>query len=289
MKVLPLSRSRSRIAICGLLILCGFLFTCSPLVAARNINSRYLEVKSFTGEVTFNGEPVKVGDRLGVNEEEKEEGLVTKAGASTILGVDDGVGTVYVSEDTEFDVSTLKVLPGGAKVTELAMKKGRVKVKVRRFRNRRSRFRIKTPTTSAGVRGTDMGTVVLPSGETKVAVRDGAAEMGDGTKVGGGLASLVKPGGGSRPPTVTSGNEKINLEVLPGVQFGRVRVTTQVNPVNALFINGQKFDLTENGELDTIVPIRKDRSLELMVRTPLGDEQFYQLTIPYFDFHAGEK
>ncbi len=292
-KTLTRCLGASGITILGGLLLAGSLSgNVRPLLAGgiprdrQQSQERYLEITEITGTVTIEtgslkqqGRPAKVGDRLRAS----GEGINTNSNSSAKLAVDNGIGTVDVSENTNLQVQSLATLPNGAKTTDLKMNKGRNRVRVRSFRNPQSRFTIQTPTGIAGVRGTDFTVVVLPTSETRVFTASGDVEVAaqnQTQRVTGGYYSVIAPGKAPTPPNLVSRNLRVSLQLLPAPDEGKVRVSGTVNPLNSVVLDGQALDLGTAGEFETIATIAPTRRLTLVVRTPLGEEQVYELVIP---------
>lgn len=293
MKTLTRCIGASGIAIVGCLLLAdSFSGTLKPLIAGgvpvdrQQSQERYLEIAEITGTVTLEtgslkqqGRPAKVGDRLKAS----GEGISTSPNSSAKLAVDSGIGTIDVSENTNLQVKSLSTLRNGAKTTDLAMNRGRNRVRVRSFKNPRSRFTIQTPTGIAGVRGTDFTVVVLPSSETRVYTAAGDVEVAaqnQTQRVTGGYYSVIAPGKPPTQPHLVSRSLRVSLQLLPAPDEGKVRVSGTVNPTDAVFLDGQALDLNSAGEFETIATIAPTRRLTLVVRTPLGEEQLYELVIP---------
>ena len=103
---------------------------------AATARDRYVEVKAVNGTVTSGGRPVQVGDRLQID----GPGISTSDGSSATLAVDDGIGTLDITENTELQVRGLNVLSDGSKTTQLYLAQGQAKAKVRSFTNKNSAF-----------------------------------------------------------------------------------------------------------------------------------------------------
>lgn len=287
-----------RIALClgasGItILLAGSLIgALKPVVAGgaprdrQQSQERYLEIAEITGTVTVEtgalkqqGRPAKVGDRLKAS----GEGISTGSNSSAKLAVDNGIGSIDVSENTNLQVKSLATLRNGAKTTNLAMNRGRNRVRVRSFRNPQSRFTIETPTGIAGVRGTDFTVVVLPSRETRVFTATGDVEVAAQSqtqRITGGYYSVIAPGKPPTQPNAVTATPRISLQLLPAPDEGKVRVSGTVNPINSVVLDGQVLDLSSTGDFETIATIAPNRRLTLVVRTALGEEQVYELLVP---------
>ncbi len=265
----------------GLSLLAGSIVASSliPVADAATARDRYVEVKAVEGTVTSGGRPLQVGDRLKVN----GPGLKTGRGASAQLAIDDGIGTIDVAEETDMNVRDLSVLGDGSKTTQLFLAQGQAKAKVRPFTNRNSGLSIRTRSGVAGVRGTEFGVVMTPTGEMRVSALNGIVEVSALDKIEtllGGYSSVIFPGEAPTPPRLTLERVAISLELLTGAEAGQVRVNAMMNPVNFVFLNNEAATLDRQGQLNTVVPIPEDRRLKLVIRSPLGEEQVYELKVP---------
>lgn len=266
-----------------LFLLGGFLCWTTPQIAnsatSDSTNSdRYVQIQSLEGTATFNGQPVKVGDRLSVSE--TGVGLQTGANSTATLEMDDTIGTVEVGEDSQMRIIGLDTLENGGKTTQMFLAKGRTRVRVRRFNNPDSRFNIKTPSGNAGVRGTEFGLTVLPSGETRMAVISGKVVL-EGTdgkiECGPGGGGTVFP---NKPPVASGliGNvQTVQMELLSNQ---RVRVMAKVHPIHFVYLNGQEVSPNSQGEFVAETSIPSDRRLNVSVIDPLGREQVFELRVP---------
>ena len=275
------------------ILLAGSLIgTRLPLVAGgaprdrQQSQERYLEIAEITGTVTVEtgslkqqGRAAKVGDRLRVS----GEAINTGSNSSAKLAVDNGIGSIDVSENTNLQVKSLATLRNGAKTTNLAMNRGRNRVRVRSFKNPQSRFTIQTPTGIAGVRGTDFTVLVLPTTETRIFTATGEVEVAAASqtqRVTGGYYSVMTPGKPPTQPNLATPTPRISLQLLPAPDEGKVRVSGTVNPINSVVLDGQVLDLSSTGDFETIATIAPNRRLTLVVRTALGEEQVYELLVP---------
>ncbi|MFB2921347.1 FecR domain-containing protein [Aerosakkonema sp. BLCC-F2] len=296
MKTLTQMLRVSRIAILSLLLVSGIFIAFSVPVFSggaprqsqqRYLQERYLEVTEVSGTVTYDYEPlkaaqarsVKVGDRL----RRPGEGIDTGSGSTVKLMVDNGIGTLDVSENSNVRVKNLNRSGSGATSTDLALNRGQVRAKVRSFNNRQSRFSIQTPAGVAGVRGTEFVVTVLPNGETRVITIDGTVALSstDRTQeVSAGYASAIVPGNPPTLPTAIAANLRVSLQLLPAPDSDKVRVTGVVNPIDSVFLNEEAVDVSPTGSFEVVVPLPSNGVLRLRVRNALGQEQVYELIAP---------
>lgn len=269
------------------LIVCGWLFSFSSSVAqspqiANGEGERWVQIRQVQGEVTYQGRPARVGDVLAEGEK-----LSTGSNASATLVMDDGIGTVTVSELTTLQVQNLEILPNGAKTTKLFTNRGQSRAQLRPFNNPDSRFEITFRGDDddeeggvAGARGTDYGVAVSPSGQTGISIRSGTVEVvaqQQSVLLNAGTSSLVVPGKPPTPPRTTAENVQLKVKILPPTPDQQVRVSGEVDPLNLVFLNAQPLETGIDGKFDTIIPLLPNQTLRLVVRTPLGQEQVYEL------------
>ncbi|MBP0019645.1 MAG: FecR domain-containing protein [Cyanobacteria bacterium SBLK] len=283
-RLFQLAFQRRKILIFPLLFcLGGVLFWTTPQIAqsATDHNSnrdRYVQIRSLEGNATYNGQPVQVGDRIPVSE--TGAGLETGAGSTATLEMDDTIGSVEVGENSQMRVTGLDILESGGKTTRMFLAKGRSRVRVRSFNNPDSRFNIQTPSGNAGVRGTEFGLTVLPSGETRMAVisgtvilagTDGEIECSEG---GGGV---VFPG---QPPIPSGQIREDKIVEMDLLSNGRVRVIADVHPIHFVYLNGREISPNSQGEFIAEIPVPSDRRLTVSVIDPLGREYVSNLRVP---------
>ncbi len=265
-------------------ILAGGLVLTGSLVrgvssAAKDVpvagGRRWIAIQQIRGQVTLQGRPAKVGDRL----ESVGQTLKTGDRATAILTLDDGISPVRVTENTELRVKTLKNQPDGGKVTVLNVTRGQVRFQVRPFTHRSSRLNVETPSGVAAVRGTIFGVGVRPEGGTEVFTRKGAVAVSAQDRmvmVTKGRTSKIRPG---QSPQLLPVNTTLDLQTL--VSSGnQVKVVAQYDPVNTLWMNNQQLTVEQDGRLDAMFPIPANRRLRLEVRNPLGRKQVYDLAVP---------
>lgn len=271
-----------RVPLLGLSLLAGSLVvSSSPFltksVSAQSHRQRYVEVTQGSGVTNPQGQSANVGDRLGNNSE-----ISINAGGSATLSVDDGIGTVKVAENSNVRVKSLNTLPDGAKTTRFYLSKGQVNSTVRPFTNSKSSFEIETPGGVAGTRGTEFGVTVDSTGKTGLTTTQGKiafTAQGRTVMVEPGFSSLIIPGQAPTTPQRTSRDTRLRVQLLSATENNQVRVMAEVNPVNLISINGQVVDTGLQGRINTLLPIPADRVVRVVVQTPLGDRQIYELEV----------
>ena len=243
---------------------------------------RWIEVQSVSGNVTLlnrNGrESARVGQRL----QSVGEGIVTGNRSSATLSLDSGIGTLQVSENTQFTIQDIQNNNGGAQ-TKLNVSRGQVRLKLRSFTNPSSSLEIFTPAGVTGVRGTDFGVSILPSGKTGVATLKGkvaAAAQGKTVAIDRGFQSSVTPGNAPLPPVPLRDNASLDVQVLGKEANGQVHIVAQTDDINVISIGELVIEPNAQGILDVRVPMGTNRSIEVRVTTPLGTQRTYQLIVP---------
>ncbi|MEO1133847.1 MAG: hypothetical protein AAFX40_14210, partial [Cyanobacteria bacterium J06639_1] len=65
-----------------------------------------------------------------------------------------------------------------------------------------------------------------------------------------------------------------------GTTTPSVRLVAQVHPINVAIANGNPTSVDLEGNLDAVIPLAPNRRLTLTLRSPLGDERTYELSVP---------
>ncbi|HBB31447.1 MAG TPA: iron dicitrate transport regulator FecR [Cyanobacteria bacterium UBA8803] len=281
--------SLSQIYLSGLFLLLGSWPVIGQLSAAqpsRTIaNERWVQVRQIDGTVTSQGRPIRVGEYLAMGDVIK-----TSNNSRAMLVVDDGIGMVKVSELADVQVQNLAVLPNGGKTTKFFVSKGQVRAIARHLTNPNSSFEIafrgddeEVEGGIAGTRGTEYGVAVSPNGQTGITTVQGnvaVTALNQTVFVKAGTSSLVVPGQPPMLPRSTPSNLQLKLQLLSVTTERQVRVIAEVDPINLVYLNGQPVEVDRNGKLDKIVPLSDTGSVSLVVRSPLGDQQVYELSLP---------
>lgn len=258
-----------------------------PMIAQQTQPSeqeRWVEIRQVIGNVTYKGRPAQEDDRLEVGEV-----LTTDDDSIAVLVVDDGISTITVSERTQVKLSNLEQLFSGAKTTHFFVKQGQIRANTRKFTHPNSSFEIafrgeddEVEGGIAGTRGTDFGVAVGPTGKTGVSTRQGTVALTaleQTVLVEEGNSSLVVPGEPPTPPRSTNTNSQLKLQVLSATEEQNVRVVAEVDPLSLVFLNGQAVETDQRGQLETVVPIPDNSVIRLVVRSPLGTQQVYELDL----------
>jgi hypothetical protein len=247
--------------------------------------NRWLEVEQLTGNVQLDrlngGRSAQIGDRLS----RVGDRITTGPRAFAKLALDTGVGTIEVAENTQVQIQTLDPpLPDQGRVTRLFVSRGRVRLRLRRFSSPNSRLEIQTPAGVSGVRGTEFGVSVQPSGKTGTAVLDGrvaSSAQNQSVDIDANFQSLTLVGEPPQPPTPLKDDTGLNYQLEKTIRRQRRQLTLvgQIDPVNSLLINGVPTDTDREGRFRRTVPMTSFPKLTLVVTTPLGKEKTYDLAL----------
>jgi FecR protein len=245
---------------------------------------RWLSIQQVSGNVTYQRRQTnrlaKVGDRL----EAVGDGITTSQGASASLLVDTGIGTISVLEKTKLSVQALDVAPDYGRITRLQVSQGQVRLKLRRFTNRGSRLEIQTPAGLSGVRGTEFGVLVQPGGKTGLATLTGAVvSQAKGRAVGvvAGFQNFTIPGEPPSVPVPLSNDTRFQYELQQEIDQGvrKIRLIGQVDPVNAVTVDGTPQKTDRNGRFDALYFAPSFLRIQVVVTTPLGKTESYDLAL----------
>lgn len=248
-------------------------------------STRWLEIRKADGEVTYQrrdreASAAAVGNRLT----QAGDRLTTGVKSSSLLAFDNGIGFARVTESTEMTVAELEVANHQGRITRLSVPRGNVTLQIRRFTNPNSRLEVETPAGIAGVRGTVFGVGVSPAGKMAVATQSGAVDaiaQGETVLVNQGFYSLIVPGQPPTPPRELTGSLALEIEVLETVDPTDIaaggRIVGRVDPVNAVYLEGEAIETALDGSFDRVFPVREDFKLDVVVRSPLGGEKSYEL------------
>ena len=247
---------------------------------------RWLELSNLSGTVEFlrSGQwrQAQVGQRLG----SVGDGVRTGAGSLARLSVDTQIGFVTVSENTALRIAQLYTTQRGGKVTELDVSRGQVRIFVRPFTNPDSSLESRTPAGVNGVRGTDFGMAIQPSGRSSLVVEEGrvvSEAQGVSVPVNAGFQNFTIPGEPPSEPVPITENPSLNLLRLERQRRdgeSSVVIEGSTVPVNLLVIDEQTQEIDEAGNFELELALPENRRIEVTVITPLGTEQVYELVVP---------
>lgn len=245
---------------------------------------RWLELQQLAGGVQFEqgnrARKAQRGDRL----QAVGDGVATGKGASAILVVDTGIGTVNVAESTRLRVQELAMAPDNGRITRLQVTQGQANLRIRPFTHRGSQLEIRTPASVSGVRGTQFGVTVQPNGKTGLAVLEGGVTslaQGESVLVQSGFQNFTIPGEPPTPPVPLRNDTRlIQQEFETAIEDGvrRVRFRGQVDPVNSVLVDGVPQVTDRAGQFSTTFrPLPSFLTVKVTVITPLGKQEVYEL------------
>jgi hypothetical protein len=247
---------------------------------------RALEVSDVTGTVVVRlggkSEAAQVGQRL----QKVGDSIETQAGAKAVLVLDTQAGTIELAPNTLLRVEYMAVSPKGGYQTQLFLERGQAKVKVKKFANPDSSLEIQTPAGVSGVRGTEYGLTVQPSGDTGIGTQEGkvlVTGQGQSVEIPAGYQTLLRLGRTPESVRALINRPQLRLRWLTQTQTGQIRLAGQIDPINLLLVNQVAYPLDAQGRFDLILPIAPLRArspLTATVITPLGQQQRYELAIP---------
>ncbi|MEM7064934.1 MAG: FecR domain-containing protein [Cyanobacteria bacterium P01_B01_bin.77] len=247
---------------------------------------RWLEVRNMSGTVEFlqggRWRPARLGQRLSA----VGEGLNTGPGSLARLAVDTEVGFVSVSENTTFRILQFYTTPRGGKVTELGIIRGQARVFVRPFTNPDSRLEIQTPAGVNGVRGTNFGIAIQPSGRSSLVVEEGSVvseAQGVSVPVDAGFQNYTIPGEPPSAPVPITEEPNLNLLRLERQRRdgqSLIAIAGNTFPVNLLVIDDETQEIDREGNFELELTLPDNRRVQVTVVTPLGTKQVYELVVP---------
>jgi len=244
--------------------------------------NRWLEVRRSTGEVLYSRgnkfQPAPTGTRL------QAVGDTIKTGkrSTAFLALDTEIGFIQVSENTTLSVQQLQTSPQGGRITQLLITNGQVRLQVRPFTKPDSSLEIQTPAGIAGVRGTEYGVSVQTNGKMGVAtLRGGVATSAQGKSVlvKAGFQNLTIPGEPPSAPVPLREDTRLDIRQLVA-NGNQVRIVGIIDSVNLLAIAKQPQKTDTRGKFDITVNLPPNRLIEVIVVTPLGKQQLYELAVP---------
>jgi hypothetical protein len=263
------------------------LFASQSTAQYRSINvrvNRWILVQQVSGNVSYNhyntSRPARVGDRL----QEVGDSITTDHNASATLLIDTGIGTINVLEQSKLQIQELKTTPDDARITRLDLLQGQVRLKLRTFTNRGSKLEIRTPAGLSGVRGTEFGLNVQPSGKMAIATLKGAvatSAAGINVPVRAGYQNFTIPGESPTNPVPLRNDPGLEYRLDRIVEGGirKVRLIGRVDPVNVVLIDGKPQSTDRNGLFSALYLAPSFLKLNVVVTTPLGKTQTYELAL----------
>lgn len=251
---------------------------------------RWLTIAALSGDVwivPYQGQrrQARVGDRLS----HVGDVLITSPDSSVRLEVDLATGFVSMAQNSQLQIRTLSVTDTGGRITELFVLRGQVRLRVRPLTNPSTRIEIYTPAGVSGVRGTEFGVAVAPDGKTGVATLEGRVftrAQGQTVFVDALQQTTMRLGESPTPPVPLRDDPDLSIEVLRPLpsrdQQGRllVQVAGYTDFANLLAVNNEAQVLSSEGRFEVSVPLPESRRLPVLITTPLGTQQQYELVVP---------
>ena len=258
--------------------------TVQPFTLPVRVN-RWLEVREVVGTVNYyRGDRTEAATINQTRLEQVGDRLSTGAASRATLAVDTGIGFVTLEENTDLRIDELRTTASGGRVTRLNVTAGRARLRVRPFLDSESELEIRTPAGVSGVRGTQFGVGVTPSGQTGVLTEEGsvyAEAQGVTVSVDAGFQSLIVPGEPPTPPMPITDNVELDIIQLDTIDGGNaVQIVGRIDPLSQLVLDGVTQDIDSDGQFEVIVPrLGRDR-IPATVSTLSGNEQDYELAVP---------
>ena len=244
---------------------------------------RFISIGSLAGTVRYRTGDSTTTAQVGQRLRAVGDAVITGNQSSVTLTIDEGIGTIQVSEKTELSIGRLYTNNAGY-VTQLKINGGQVRLKIRPFNNRNSKIEIITPAGVAGVRGTEFGVSVLPSGKTGLATLNGMVTLEAQSviqKVGRELQSTVIMNEPPSTPSRLINDPSVRVDVIAAREDGRsVQLVGRTDSVNLLLIGETTIETDRTGNFNVTVPLPNDRRLSLLSTTPLGRKQSYIVQVP---------
>jgi hypothetical protein len=247
---------------------------------------RWMVLRSLSGAVTYEhrakSQPAKLGNKLSMI----GDGVTTGPNSTATFEVDTGIGFMAVAERTKVKITDLDYAPDNGRITRLSVTSGRVRLKLRKFTHKGSRLEIRTPAGLSGVRGTEFGVIVQPDGKTSIAVATGAVAMDaqrQSVSVPAGFQNLTIKGEAPSPAVPLKNDTMLRYTLEPSTEGGvrRVRLVGQVDPVNSVIVNNVPQVTDRLGRFQSSLQATPTRlKFKVVVATPLGKEQTYDVTLP---------
>ena len=263
-----------------------FLLTFQQALAKDNLHlrvNRYLEVRSIFGNVIYGNQQTSQPANVGTKLQKVGDSIGTGKNSRTMLALDTEIAFVEVAENTKLQIQKLHSTSNNGKVTELLLTGGQVRLKVRPLNNRESRLEIKTPAGITGVRGTEFGVSVQPSGKTGVATLKGqvvTSAQGKTVSVNKGFQSFIIPGKPPSPPVRLQDDTSLQIKILADMGNQQAKIAGKLDPVNLVILANEPLITNQNGEFEVITALPNNRKIAVSITTPLGKKQKYELAVP---------
>ncbi len=241
----------------------------------------WLELSSLKGQAIYQRDRIRQKAWTGMRLHRVGEIFETGKGAAATFKLDQGLGTIQVFEQTRFRVKALHKTLTGGRVTLLTVLQGQIKLKVRPMSNPSSRLEVFTPVGMNGVRGTEFGVSVQPSGKASVATLSGQVNttaMGQTQEIAKGLQTLTMPNESPLPPSPLQDNPDAFV-IRSKVEDSTLRLVGTTDAVNSMQLNGEPQDTDREGKFDISFPVGDAAFVDLRIITPLGKQRDYKLPL----------
>lgn len=244
---------------------------------------RYLEVRKLSGSVTYQNKQRSQSASIGAKLQNVGDSISTGDNSSTMLALDTAIGFIQVAENTKLQIQKLQTTVNGGRITHLQVTGGQVRIKLRSFTHRDSSLEIETPAGITGVRGTEFGVSVQPTGKTGVATLTGSVATTAQSQtlyINKGFQSLIIPGEPPSPPIPLQNDTRLDVKFLAAQGNQQARIAGKIDIVNLIILGDQPLTTDRNGTFDIVVPLPANRRIAVTVTTPLGKRQDYELAVP---------
>ncbi|WP_421655596.1 FecR family protein [Leptothermofonsia sp. ETS-13] len=245
--------------------------------------NRWLEVKQVLGKVIREQGAASYVARVGDRLKSVNDGITTGKNSSATLFVDTGIGTISLTENTRLKIQELAMAPDNGRITRLQVMSGQAVLRVRRFTHRGSRLEIRTPAGLSGVRGTEFGLTIQPSGKTGLAVREGnvvSSAQGQAVAVPHEFQNFTIPDEAPSTPTPLTEDTRIQYHFQQVIErrVRKIRLVGKVDPVNSVIVEGTPQSTNRDGVFITDFKLLPNSlKIQVEVITPLGKKEIHEL------------
>ncbi len=253
----------------------------AQVASAKHHANRYLELRSMTGMVIYQNAGRRLRAWPGLRLRAAGELLETDKNSGATLSIDDQLGVITISENTKLLVRNLAVSSRGGYVTQLEVLRGQANLKSSHFVNPDSRLELYTPTGIVGVRGTEFGIAIQPTGRTGVAALSGKVAVSaqdQSVLVRQREQSLVSPKEPPQPPRPLNNEPSLSLELSQRSQDS-MQLTGRIDPSHLLSLNGAPKATDRDGSFTMRRVITTPVRITLRVTTPLGEYRTYEIPL----------
>lgn len=270
----------------------------TEIETVQRLETRGLTIEELQGEfVTLNGNPAKIGDILQVGDQ-----IQTGSDSIVNLRVDSYIGLVELAEYTMIEVKELSGEAGinPNQITVLSITEGQARFSISRFVSApfwsetlpedqrqqsivNSPFRIETPATIVGVRGTTFGVNIAEDGKTAIHTIEGTVgtiSAGEEIRIELGEVAIINTSEKPTPVATIPPLSELQVRSLTRLGLETVQLRGQVDPMDLVYINQQPIQTDEAGNFDFIGRLPVSRRLQVTVRGPSVRERHYIIAVP---------